>query len=174
MWDTARAFRDVEAGGLQSAANDNAPHDIPSLLDFIVERYHRPHLRDLPCAIDLARRVEQSYAGRPGCPTGLADQLIAVARDLEAHQRREELIVFPLLRIGTPRCLDLAMRRMMDDHVGMDIRLMALQRLTSTYRPSFEAPFCWQALSFMCRKLEAEMREHARLEHEVLYSLLRA
>jgi regulator of cell morphogenesis and NO signaling len=156
------------------AANDEAPHDMASLVDHIVERFHRTHLRELPLAIRLSREVESRYAHEPTCPIGLADHLIALARDLEAHQWREEMTLFPLIRIGTPNCLNFVTRRMMDDHVDMDGRLMALKRFTDNYRPSFEAPFCWQALSFTCRKLEADLREHARLEHEVLYRLMTA
>ena len=156
-----------------NAANDVAPHDIPSLVDYIVERYHRTHLRELPDAIRLARRVEQLYAADPNCPVGLADHLSALAVDLEAHQWREETTLFPMLRIGTPNCLNFVARRMMDDHIRMDLQLTALQRFTKRFRPSLEAPFCWQALSFMCRKLETDLHEHTRLEHEVLYTLLR-
>lgn len=154
------------------AANDMAPNGVPALLDRIVERYHRAHLRELPDAIRLARRVEQLYAADPDCPLGLADHLSALASELEAHQWREETTLFPMLRIGTPNCLEFVARRMMDDHVSMDLQLMALEHFTKRFRPSFEAPFCWQALSFMCRKLETDLREHARLEHQVLYALL--
>lgn len=155
-----------------SAADEAAPQDMVSLVDYIVERYHRTHLRELPAAIRLARRVEQLYAAEPDCPVGLADHLGALAAHLEAHQWREETMLFPMLRIGTPRCRDFVARRMMDDHVEIDLQLMTLQRFTSRFRPSFEAPFCWQALSSICRKLEGDLHEHASLEHQVLYRLL--
>ena len=131
--------------------NDTVPRDLAALVDHIVERYHRTHLRELPVTIDLAREVERRYAGDPACPIGLADHLSAMAKDLEAHQWREEATLFPMIRIGTPMCLNFVMRRMADDHVDMDVRLMALERFTASYRPSFEAPLCWQALYFMCR-----------------------
>lgn len=156
------------------AANDAVPHDLAALVDHIVERYHRTHLRELPVVIGLARQVEEGHAGDPACPIGLADHLTVMAKALEAHQWREEVTLFPLIRIGTPTCLKFAMRRMMDDHVEMDVRLMALRHFTDSYRPGFEAPFGWQALSFMCRKFVSDLTEHARLEHEVLYALLRA
>lgn len=155
-----------------SVANDAAPHDIATLVTHIVERYHQTHLRELPHAIGLARRVEALYADDPNCPLGLADHLSAMAAELAAHQQREELILFPLLRIGTPRCLNFVTRRMMTDHVDVELQLIRLDRLTKGHRPSFEAPFCWQALYAMCRKLETDLREHTRLENEVLYALL--
>lgn len=156
------------------AANAAAPYDIPAVVDHIIKHYHQAHLRELPAAIFLARRVEALYASDPNCPVGLADHLSAMAADLEAHQRREETVLFPLLRIGTPHCLDFVTRRMMKDHVDIDLQLMALHRLTKGYRPSFEAPFCWQALAFLCRKLETDLREHTRLENEVVYALVAA
>ena len=153
-------------------ANDAMPFDIPGLLAHIVERYHRTHLRDLASAIALADQVEQDYAGEPACPHGLGLRLRRLAMDLEAHQRREEFSLFPLLRIGTPHCLDFVTRRMMDDHLEMELQLASLQTFNVGHRPSFDVPVCWQALSCLCRKLEADLREHARLEHEVLYAAL--
>ena len=158
--------------GPEAPALGTAPHDIPSLVDFIVERYHLTHLRDLPHAIHLARQVEQLYAADPTCPRGLADHLSTLAVDLEAHQWREETTLFPMLRIGTPNCLAFVARRMVDDHLQLDLQVMALEGFTRRFRPSFEAPLCWQALSVLCRKLEADLREHAHLEHEILYAML--
>lgn len=155
-----------------AAANDAAPYDIAALVDHIVERYHRTHLRELLDAIRLAQQVEQLCSADPNCPVGLADHLRAMAAALEAHQWREEHTLFPLLRIGTPRCLDFVSRRMMADHAEVELELIELHRLTKGFRPSFDAPVCWQALHVMCRKLEADLREHTRLEHEVLYTLL--
>ena len=141
-------------------------------MNHIVERYHRTHMRELPYAISLARRVEALYGSDPNCPTGLADHLTAMAADLDAHQWREETILFPLLRIGRSHGLNFVARRMMEDHVDTELQIIRLRRLTKDYRPSFEAPFCWQALSFLCRKLETDLREHSRLENEILYALL--
>ena len=61
---------------------------------------------------------------------------------------------------------------MMADHADVELELIRPQQLTKGYQPPFEASSCWQALSFMCRKLEADLREHTRLENEVLYALL--
>ncbi|WP_296599706.1 hemerythrin domain-containing protein [Phenylobacterium sp.] len=158
--------------GDPAPANDAAPFDVTSLLERIVERYHRTHLRDLASAIALADEAENSRASDPTCPPGLGDHLRRLAAGLEAQQRREEFSLFPLLRIGTPRCVAFVTRQMMDDHVDMELRLDALRRFNSGHRPSFEAPLGRQALSFLCRKLEADLKAHARLEHEVLYAAL--
>lgn len=156
----------------ETPALEAAPHDIPSLVEFIVERYHRTHLRDLPHAIRPARQVEDLYAADPACPVGLADHLSVLAVDLEAHQWREETTLFPMLRIGTPNCLAFVARRMVDDHQQLDLQVMALEGFTRRFRPSFEAPLCWQALSVLCRKLESDLRAHAHLEHEILFTML--
>lgn len=167
---TERTYSDVNPGA--AAANDRGVHDIPALVDHIIERYHRTHMRELRHAISLARRVERLYAADPNCPIGLADHLTAMAADLNAHQWREETMLFPMLRIGTPHCLNFVTRRMMEDHIDTDLQIIRLRQLTRGFRPSFEAPFCWQALSALCRKLERDLREHARLENEIMYALL--
>jgi len=169
---TMTSLRDAAAPLAALLAKDEAPQDLGGLLDHIVTRYHHTHLRELPVAIDLAEQVEHRYPTRPDCPTGLADHLKVLAKDLEAHQWREEATLFPMIRIGAGHCLNFATRRMMDDHVAMDVQVMALQRFNAVLQPSPADPLCWQALAFMCRKLEADLREHARLEHVVLYALL--
>lgn len=169
---TTALLWEARPGLVPAAANEAVPTDVPGLLEHIVERYHRTHLRDLASAIALADEVDATDADDPARPRRLGDELRRLADDLEAHQWREEAYVFPMLRIGTPRCVDFVIRRMMDDHVGMDLRLDALHRLNRNHRPSFEASFQRQALSCLCRKLEAELREHAHLEHEVLYATL--
>lgn len=153
-------------------ANDASSFDIPALVAHIVKRYHRTHLHDLANAIALADQVEAECAADPGCPLGLGDHLRLLAADLDAHQQREEWCLFPLLRIGAPHCLDFVTRRMMADHMEVESEIAVLQRFNARNRPSFESPLCWQALSFLCRKLEADLCEHARLEHEVLYAAL--
>lgn len=154
------------------AANDAAPVDIRGLVDHIVDRYHKTHLGDLARAIDLADQVEQLHADEPGCPRGLGDRLRQLAHDLRGHQRREELTLFPLLRIGTPWCLDFATRRMADDHAEIDRHLLMLQAVNASQVPIREEAFQWRTLAFLCHKLETDLREHARLEHEVLYAAL--
>ena len=54
---------------------EELPADTAELIDHILLRYHEKHRRQLPELVELARRVEQVHAGKPGVPAGLADIL---------------------------------------------------------------------------------------------------
>lgn len=143
---------------------------LPALVTHIIERYHETHRRELPYAVGLARRVERLYGADPNCPMGLADHLSRMASDLEAHQQREEQILFPMLLQSTPPELEFARRRMTVDHGDVEGQLRTLRQLTRGYTPPYDAPNSWRALHQVCRKIEVDLREHTRLENEVLFA----
>src|SRR5690606_15925391 len=70
------------------------------LVGHIVARFHERHRVQLPELIRLARRVEHVHAGRPACPSGLAEALEGLQQELESHMMKEEQMLFPMLANG--------------------------------------------------------------------------
>lgn len=139
------------------------------LIDHIVTRFHRPHLEELADAIVLAERVEATHKASDDCPLGLADLLARLAEDLEIHQHKEEAVVFPLLLRGGGRTLAMPMARMLSEHDGLNRDLATLARLTAGFTPPAQACTTWRLLYGLCAKLDADLREHLRLENDVLF-----
>ena len=79
-------FAGRDGGNVQNAGH---------LIRQILSRYHSAHRRDLPRLCALARKVESHHADNPNAPHGLTDLLQRIWRELEAHMRREEQILFP-------------------------------------------------------------------------------
>ena len=74
------------------------PQETGALIDHILTNYHEMHRADLASLVPLAERVEQVYADDPDAPKGLAHALTMLAREMEDHMTKEEMILFPALR----------------------------------------------------------------------------
>lgn len=154
-----------------SSAPPRAPSaDASALIDLILVRYHDTHRREFPEAIALARKVEAVHAEQPDCPRGLADHLAIMLDDLESHQQREEQVLFPMIRGGGSPMIRFPIGRMMTEHEDVAGQLQTLRELTHDFTCPPGACRTWQALSALCRKLDADLREHMRLENEVLFA----
>ena len=144
--------------------------EIGELIELIQTRYHDTHRREFPEAIRLARKVEAVHAAEPECPRGLADQLALMLDDLDSHQQREEQVLFPMLLAGGSPMVRFPIARMMAEHVDVEEQLACLRTLTHDFANPPETCEAWRALTRLCRKLDADLREHMRLENEELFA----
>ncbi|RAK66286.1 hemerythrin domain-containing protein [Phenylobacterium kunshanense] len=151
-----------------AAANDRSL-DVPGLIELILTRFHETHRREFPEAIRLARKVEAVHAAEAECPRGLADHLAFMADDLEGHQQREELVLFPMMLRGGSPMIGMPIGRMMAEHRDVEDQLARLRALTHDHAAPPGACHTWQALVRACRKLDVDLTEHMRLENEVLF-----
>lgn len=143
--------------------------EVGSLIELIQTRYHDTHRREFPEAIALARKVEAVHVAEPECPRGLADLLALMLDDLEGHQRREEQVLFPMLLAGGNPMVRFPIARMMAEHLDVEEQLIRLRTLTHDFANPLGACATWRALNQLCRKLDADLREHMRLENEDLF-----
>jgi len=141
-----------------------------ALIELIQTRYHDTHRREFPEAIALARKVEAVHVAEPECPRGLADLLALMLDDLESHQQREEQVLFPMLRAGGSPMVRFPIARMMAEHLDVEEQLIRLRTLTHDFASPPGACDTWRALTQLCRKLDADLREHMRLENEELFA----
>jgi regulator of cell morphogenesis and NO signaling len=140
-----------------------------ALVQDIISRFHEVHRRDFPEAIRLARQVERE------CPLGLegasvADHLAMMFDELEAHQQREERVLFPAMLNGGCAAIQVPVRRMMADHDDVEIQLAALKDMLGGYVAPGHAPTRWILLVAYCRKIDQDLREHMRIENEELFA----
>lgn len=145
------------------------PESTGEIIAFIIDRYHNGHRRDLPGLIVLARKVESVHGNHPEAPNGLANFLDEMAESLEEHMQKEEQILFPMLKsgghpmIGHPIAM---MRAEHDDHTSHLDNLLAL---TNGLQPPEGACGSWRALYEGLGELSADLKEHIRIENEILF-----
>jgi regulator of cell morphogenesis and NO signaling len=149
----------------------NDPPAAPvALIAFILDNFHLVHRTEFPVLQGLARRVEDVHAGHAQCPEGLADFLFEMEADLEQHMCKEEQVLFPLLANGGGGCTPMAIARMLAEHDDHVRTLARLARLTRNFEPPADACRSWRALYAGCAKLDRDLREHIRIENELLFA----
>lgn len=140
-----------------------------ALIDHIVRRYHDVHRDAFPEAIAMARRVEATHGDHPRCPRGLADHLAVMADHLLSHQHREEAVLFPLMLSRDPPTVRIPVARMAEEHRDIDEQMLRIAVLTTDFSPPDDACATWRALYRACHGLARDLREHVRLENEILF-----
>lgn len=163
----ARAPLDMVADA--PPAPDPGALSTEDLIAHILERYHATHRREFPQMISLARQVEATHKREPECPRGLADHLSMMADDLEGHQRKEETVLFPMMLRGGAPMIRFPIDRMTAEHRDVDLQLEYLATLTHDFSPPIGACASRRDLYRGCRKIDRDLRDHMRLEEEVLF-----
>lgn len=144
--------------------------DTGDLIQDIISRFHEVHRRDFPEAIRLARRVESMYALDPQGAPFVADYLSMMFDELEAHQQREERVLFPAMLNGGCAAIQVPVRRMMAEHHDVETQLATLRDRLGDYAAPRAAPPSWVQLVELCRKIDRDLREHMRIENEELFA----
>ena len=141
------------------------------LADRIESYYHAGLRRDLPPLIEAARKVERVHAAKPGVPAGLADVLAGFFDEMQQHMRKEEMILFPMLRRGARgEGVYMPVRMMESEHDTHREHLAKIRALTDDLRLPPHACATWTALYHGLEHVEAELMQHIHLENNILFS----
>ena len=145
----------------------NAP--LPDLINFILQRYHDVHREQFPELIALAQKVERVHAGKDQVPTGLAAQLQALDEELESHMRKEEQILFPMIRQGNGQQAAMPIRVMEKEHDDAGVMVANIWRITEHLQVPEHACTSWKVLYRGVDELLSDLMDHIHLENSVLF-----
>jgi iron-sulfur cluster repair di-iron protein len=145
------------------------PSDPSALIAYILRRFHEVHRRQLPELIQLAEKVETVHAGHPEVPRGLTVLLEQMHSELLDHMSKEEGVLFPLLARGGSSFATQPISAMMSEHQEHARRLDELMVLTQQATPPGDACGTWNRLCAATRQFSDDLRQHIRLENEVLF-----
>jgi regulator of cell morphogenesis and NO signaling len=154
---------------LERAAGRDAPDETEALIDHLLIRYHDTHRAELEFLIPLAQKVERVHGDHPAAPLGLAQALVAMRDELESHMRKEEQVLFPMIRRGGSPMISqpiAAMRHEHDDHASL---LAAIEQITHGLALPPGACGSWTALYTGVRKFTDDLVAHMHLENAVLF-----
>ncbi len=147
----------------------------PVLCDAIEARFHVPLADELPRLQAVAERVLMVHGETDGATLQpIAHTLDQIVGDLVPHMAAEEEEVFPLIRDGQGREAVAFIRATQREHDTLSTLLTLLHRQTNGFTPPLHAGPQWRALYKGLADLEAETREHIRMEDEVLTGVLTA
>ena len=164
-----------------AAAPAVAPQDwtrapLHVLIDHIVTTYHDSLREDLPRLETLAARVLRVHGGREPRLLGRIEAIVAeLSTDLNEHMRKEELVLFPMIRAveaksaATGPGIAAPIRVMEWEHDRAGELLAELGTITSGYDAPRWACETLRALFHGLEQLEAAMHVHVHLENNVLF-----
>lgn len=144
-------------------------HAAAELTRHIETRYHARHREQLPTLIRLAEMVEDLHEPDRDVPEGLTAILRKMMGEMEVQMRKEELMVFPLIRKGGGAPLAERIASMRADHNDHDRDLATIRRLTGDFTLPEGACTPWVTLYEGLAEFTCDLIEHIRLENDVLF-----
>jgi regulator of cell morphogenesis and NO signaling len=150
-------------------APSHIPTDPARLVDYILERYHRPLRAELVRLVEMGQKVERVHAEKPTCPTGLAAHLSEMQQGIEDHLGKEEQILFPMIQAGRGQGAYMPVQVMMQEHRDHAASLRRMRELTDDLGVPVDGCATWRALYEGLAALEFDLMEHIHLENNVLF-----
>lgn len=145
--------------------------DPASLTHYIEARFHSSHRSQFSELLGLAQKVERVHGNEPNVPAGLATLFEDMSRELEAHMRKEESVLFPAMRQGNMTGLQHPIAVMRADHASHDRDVSAIRELTNNLCPPQGACRSWTTLYEGLGQFISDLEQHMQLENEVLFPL---
>jgi regulator of cell morphogenesis and NO signaling len=141
-----------------------------ALIDYILNRFHKPLREELTRLELMAREVVRANGDRD------AERLAAVLTvylglktDLERHMIREETTLFPMILKGESAGADVPIAALIKEHAGVATALRDLRALTGNYTIPEAGCITLRALWFGLEELEADLHEHIHVENNILF-----
>ena len=147
---------------------DNAP--LPELIDHILSAYHVPLWEELPRLDAMARKVHAVHGHRePEMLADIVEVYSGLRAELDQHMRKEEQILFPMIREGQGTMAGPPVQVMQHEHEVAGEALRRLRLLTNNFEVPEEACNTWRALWHGLAALEHDLHQHIHLENNILF-----
>lgn len=153
----------------ETSSADHARMPTDALIGHLLAEFHDKHRRDLPELVALAEKVERVHREHSACPVGLAAALREASVELDAHMKKEELVLFPMIRSGAGIGAAGPIAVMEREHEGHGERLRRIEALAHGFVVPEGACPTWRALYAGARSFVDEVMLHVHLENNVLF-----
>lgn len=140
------------------------------LIDHILEAFHEPLREDLVRLEAMARKVHRVHGAKDQAMfDALLETYMGLKAELDSHLMKEEQILFPRIRQGLGNMCGPPIKVMHMEHDDADAALRRLRELTNDYRVPPAACATWRGLWEGLERFDRELREHIRLENDILF-----
>ena len=163
----------------RSAEQTNwAEKEIEDLIEHI-ETVHHVYLRnELPRLSKLVDKVRDVHGERHPELLEIKEVYDALRNELEPHMRKEETVLFPLIRQlwyvyaegqSYPGGIQNPIRAMQAEHEEAGRALRSLRQLSRDYTPPEDACNTYRALMDGLEQLELDLHQHIHEENNILF-----
>ncbi len=163
--------------GASSAHIDAAGMTLTALADHIESTHHAYLKQELPVMLEQAQRVAMTHAWRDERLTAVGATVEALATEMADHMRKEEQVLFPLVRElersggagSTAVAMAKSIAEMEAEHDAAGRALATLRELTDGFVPDQDACNTHRALLAGLARLEHDLHQHVHKENNVLF-----
>jgi regulator of cell morphogenesis and NO signaling len=143
--------------------------ELDALIDHILVTYHRRLDEALPHLESLARKVFKVHGERQPELGEILSTVVSLKGELEVHMKKEEEILFPMIRQGQGSRAADPVTAMEHEHESAGKALERLRELTNGYQVPEGACNSWRALWHGLADLEESLHQHIHLENNILF-----
>ncbi|MFC0322740.1 hemerythrin domain-containing protein [Gallibacterium melopsittaci] len=165
---TASAVQDIPFSAEEVAHWKAATYQ--DIINFVESGYHTRHRQQLPALIELALKVENVHKDSSACPAGTATILQKIYQDLEMHMRKEEQILFQMIKAGQYAMARMPIQVMLSEHDEAEEDLKTLLVVTRNLALPEGACGSWQALYEGIATFIADLKQHIYFENEIFFA----
>ena len=164
--------------GAQPDATDWTQASLTDLCDHIQSTHHAYLKTEMPRLIEMGRKVTRAHGPHFAYVADIAATFEACAAELETHMRKEEMILFPMIRqldqhagSGGFHCGSIAnpIRVMEMEHDSAGNALATIRQLSGGYTLPPEACHTWHAYYDALQRFEQDLHQHVHKENNILF-----
>jgi regulator of cell morphogenesis and NO signaling len=137
---------------------------LDALCDLIERRFHRPLDEQLP---RIGALMDEVGAAQPQLAE-LVPWVMGLVGELGQHMLKEEQVLFPIIR-QTGHAPPPPVSVMRAEHTEAHEALAAIAKLTGGFTAPADAGETQRALYAELQTLDRELREHIRIENDILF-----
>jgi len=176
--ETVGTMLDASTGPADEPSESWSDQPLDELIDHIIATHHTFLRSELPRLSRHFKRVEHAHGEEATWVSEARQVFTNLREELVDHMRKEEEIVFPLIRTASDQAdaTDLSgpMQEMIAEHDEAGDALEQLRALSNEYTaPEWACP-TFRALVDGLRDLETDMHRHVHKENHILFPRARA
>ncbi len=170
--ELAQALESSDRKGGESALPDPRGWAPAFLADYIENVHHTYCRENLPVLQAFTQKVALVHGLENPEVVEVDQKVQELAREMEAHMKSEEDVVFPAIRDGeaTPE----AFAQMEEEHDVAGGIMAEIRGLTGGFTPPQGACATWRASYAKLEEFEGDLHRHVHLENNVLFPKARA
>ncbi|WP_394336478.1 iron-sulfur cluster repair di-iron protein [Aureibaculum luteum] len=182
--DASLLYKEIDA--IQNQ-NTNESIDFKSwsldlLADYIEKKHHRYVEEKIPVLKQYLTKLCKVHGGRHPELFEITEHFNASAGELTAHMKKEELILFPIIRkmidakhkgteMSKPHfgTVENPIEMMMNEHENEGDRFREIDRLSNSYTPPADACNTYQVTFSLLKEFQDDLHQHIHLENNILF-----
>jgi regulator of cell morphogenesis and NO signaling len=174
-----KMLQGISASKMDSTEAKSCEEMSPSeLVDHIEQTHHALLWKELERLDALTDKVARVHGPGDSRLAQVRETFLDLAREISDHMRKEENILFPLIREiqKSPEgfeshCGSVAnpIRQMDSEHEDAGIAFLKLRKLTDGFNPPPHACYSYRAMLTGLEEMESNLHEHMRKESLILF-----